>query len=267
MTPVNPFNDEGDDTDASQFTVFDQANYPAIPPNKRTEERENERREALKALKKWDGNIMAPEMEWFNRLTDTISPIFTLKVREIPNGTLRYEGGKHPTNKEHRPFYSIIEKKIDERITTVARITKQLLTVNANTTEQDVDNVLGNTQHKACHKQRETSSSITSKQTKSQEKGKAPKQPKKIKPPRQRFKVQAPTPVQSHLRRPQSSSIKAGGQNCNRKTPNITNISANKVVQMPSRRGTKFAAPAKQFSGMTTTVSPTRTINVKVFHG
>ncbi|KAG7372378.1 hypothetical protein IV203_018521 [Nitzschia inconspicua] len=48
-------------------------------------------------------------------------------------------------------------------------------------------------------------------------------------------------------------------------TPPTTNISANKVIKMPRRRGTNFAAPAKHFSGMTTTVTPKRTPNVKAF--
>ncbi|KAG7349249.1 hypothetical protein IV203_011846 [Nitzschia inconspicua] len=48
-------------------------------------------------------------------------------------------------------------------------------------------------------------------------------------------------------------------------TPPTTNISANKVIEMPRRRGTNFAAPAKHFSGMTTTITPERTLNVKAF--
>ncbi|KAG7366304.1 hypothetical protein IV203_028974 [Nitzschia inconspicua] len=49
-------------------------------------------------------------------------------------------------------------------------------------------------------------------------------------------------------------------------TPPTTNILANKVIEMPRRRGTNFAAPAKHFSGMTTTITPERTLNVKAFH-
>ncbi|KAG7340335.1 reverse transcriptase RNA-dependent DNA polymerase [Nitzschia inconspicua] len=89
-----------------QFTSVEHANYPEFPPNKRTEELEDERRQALKDLKEWDGIIMTPEMEWvqhyielahleaqaqhygnpyfqFNHLMDTISPMFTLKGEEF----------------------------------------------------------------------------------------------------------------------------------------------------------------------------------------
>ncbi|KAG7372379.1 hypothetical protein IV203_018522 [Nitzschia inconspicua] len=95
-----------DSESTPQFTLVEHANYPEFPPNKSTEELEDERRQALKDLKEWDGTIMTPEMEWiqhymelahleaqaqhygnpyfqFNHLMDTISPMFTLKGEEF----------------------------------------------------------------------------------------------------------------------------------------------------------------------------------------
>ncbi|KAG7371221.1 hypothetical protein IV203_019791 [Nitzschia inconspicua] len=173
-----------DSESTPQFTSVEHAHYPEFPPNKSTEELEDERRQALKDLKEWDGTIMTPEMEWiqhyielahleaqaqhygnpyfqFNHLMDTIIPMFTLKGEEFlerhfdmkesnirtiarhiyPTDVVLYsvQLQQAGTNKEHGPFYSIIEHKI-ERIIATTKIAKQL--TDPNISEHDVDNIL-----------------------------------------------------------------------------------------------------------------------------